>query len=60
MHCGEKVEEWQGGKIAICHIEPQFNLIQLNFIVSMRQDGATCWVESVSSSMVFKIDVINE
>lgn len=31
-HCGEKVEEWQGGKIAIYHIELQFNSIQLNFI----------------------------
>lgn len=33
MHCGEKVLEWQREKIAIYHTEPQFNFIQLNFIV---------------------------
>lgn len=32
-HCWEKVEEWQGEKIAIYHVELQFNLIPLNFIV---------------------------
>lgn len=33
MHCGERVAEWQGEKIAIYHTELQFNLIQLSFIV---------------------------
>ncbi len=32
MHYGEKVEEWQGEKIAIYHIELKFNSIALSFI----------------------------